>query len=505
MRDETANNLWTRAGLIAGILAAVVAWSGPSWGWQLASEGSHANRMAGITLLMSIWWITEAVPIAVTALVPIVLFPMGGIMTAGEVAPYYADANIFLYLGGIIVALAVEESGLHKRIALLTVLAFGDKPAGLVAGFMVATGALSMWTSNTATTMLMLPIALSVLSQSRDDDARAGRLATTLLLGIAYAASIGGTATLIGTPTNVVFRGFVEQHLPGVGPIGFAAWMALATPFAITFLIASWFVMTRFIFPLPAASMHGGREVILQNLRELGPMRPSEWRMAAIFSVMALLWIFREPVPGWGWAPVLGWGQSAATGFKPWVDDGTVAMTMAVICFLTPSGEGHRARLITWETTRRLPWGVVLLFGGGFSLAGGMTRTSLDRLAGEGLGAALSNLSPIAMASTVAVAVILLTELTSNVACLSMILPVLATAAAALDIDPLLIMVPATISSSCGFMLPAGTPPNSIVYSSGHVRTRDMVWAGIWLDLLGALWTVAFVVMLGPVVFGLRW
>jgi sodium-dependent dicarboxylate transporter 2/3/5 len=326
------------------------------------------------------------------------------------------------------------------------------------------------------------------------------------MLGIAYAATIGGMSTLVGTPTNVLFRGFVTQSFPQAGEVSFLGWMLLGVPLAVVFLVVTWMVLSFITLPLDDRPLLGGRSVLRQQVSELGPMRPAEWRVLAIFLSLALLWVFREPVPGMGWAVLLGY-SSATEGTVPsvWVDDGTIAMSLAILCFVIPSGDESRRPLLTWDATRRLPWGIVFLFGGGFALAKGMDATGLDEYLGSRLAQALHGHSPALMAIATTVGVTYFSEITSNIACLMMVLPIVATTATSLGMDPFVLMIPATFAASCGFMLPVATPPNSIVYSSGRISSRDMVKAGFLLDMVGIVLVVGFVWLLGPRTLGVRW
>lgn len=505
----------TRAGnlgLVLGPLLAIACWVGPHFGWALDAQRPLLNNMAGIAVLMAVWWLTEAIPNAATGLVPLALFPLFSIMGAGDTARSYGHSMLFLFLGGFLVALAVEQSGLHRRIALSIVAAVGDSPRQLVLGFMLATAGLSMWISNTATTMMMLPIAASVLLQagqavanpSQDESRRLSYFGVALLLGIAYSASIGGFATLIGTPTNLVFKELYQQLFDGRAPeITFAGWMAMALPLSLTLLIVAWILMVRIIFPVGQQPFLGGREVIRSQREQLGPIRAAEWQMALIFGSTSLLWIFREPVPGWGWAHLLGVGE--LSGGPIVADDATVAMAMALLCFILP-GQGLRgAPLLNWEIASKTPWGILLLFGGGLALADGMQRTGLDVYLGQSFGQGLAGTSALGVAASISTGMTFLTELTGNMACVNMSMPILASLAQTIGCDPRLLMIPATIAASCAFMLPVATPPNAIVYASGRIDIRHMVWAGLWLNLASVVLTVLFLYLLGLPALGISY
>ena len=482
-----------KAGLVIGVVLAV-------WliGWQPLGSGEPGlNRMAGVTALMAAWWMTEALPLAATALVPLALFPALGIATPAQTAVSYGDRMIFLFLGGFLVALAIEESGLHRRVALHIVKLMGDNPRLIVLGFMLATGLLSMWLSNTATALMMLPIATSVVLQA-DRAAPEGKsphgFGAALMLSIAYASSIGGVATLIGTPPNIFFRSFYSETYPDLPEISFGGWMVLAVPLSATFLLVCWLTLV-WLFRVQRTGIMGGHDVIAKELASLGPMRTSEWRMAGIFAATALLWIFREPVEDWGWGPALGLD---AKGFG--VDDSTVAILMGLVCFLLPAGGKERRPLLTWQATARVPWGILLLFGGGMALAESMQSSGLSTYVGQKLAGTVEGLPPLGMAAVMAFGMTWLTEVTSNLASVQMILPILGGAATELGVPPAVLMVPATLAASCAFMLPVATPPNAIVYASGCIRMRDMVLAGATLNTLTVVIVTLFIWLLGSAV-----
>jgi len=508
-----APSLVSRIGLWVGPLLALVLWAGPQLsGWTsgvfpqrlsaaltLDPEKLALNAMAAVAALMAVWWLTEAIPMAATALVPLALYPLLGVMSAEKVAPEYGKHLVFLFLGGFLVALAIEESGLHRRIALHIVAAMGDNPRRIVAGFMVATAVLSMWISNTATTLMMLPIGASILVQADRagvEEQHRRRLGVNIMLGIAYAASIGGVGTLIGTPPNLAFKAIYEQDMPDQPKIEFFQWMVMAVPFSAVFLLAAWLLLVRVIFPLGARPLLGGSDVGRQELQKLGRLSKAEVRMAIIFFITAMLWILREPMPGFGWGPLLLGDNSGL------VKDSTSAVLMAIVCFIVPSGAEQGGALLHWETTRRLPWGILLLFGGGLALAAGMHETGLDAYLGARLADTIAPLPGAGKAALIAFGMTWLTELTSNLASVQMLIPVLSKASLDLDTPPLVLMIPATLSASCAFMLPVATPPNAIVYGSGRVQMRDMIKAGVVLNLVGIVLVVVTVWLLGRLVFG---
>lgn len=436
-----------------------------------APEGmsQDAWRTSAVGMLMAVWWVSEAIPIAATALLPLVLFAPLGILPIRNAASAYANPIIFLFLGGFVLALAMERWNLHRRIALFVVRAVGVKPHMMVLGFMVATAFLSMWVSNTATAVMMLPIALSVVRlASRDAEYGPGHpvdfnFGLTLMLGVAYASSIGGLGTLIGTPPNALLAGFILETY-GVR-IGFAEWMLVGVPLVVVTLPVSWIILTRLVYPIQIAEIPGGRQTIEREYRSMGPISSAEARVALIFVVTALLWIVRplleDSVPG--------------------LDDAGIAIGAAVVLFLVPADRA-RGPLMDWGTAETLPWGVLLLFGGGLALADAVKTTGLA----EWIGVRVGGLGwpTLAMVLAVTVVIIFLTELTSNTATAAAFLPLVASIAVGLGENPLLMAIPAALAASCAFMMPVATPPNAIVYGSGYVTVPQMARAGLWLNLL---------------------
>jgi len=477
------------------------------------------NRMAAVALLMAVLWITQAIPIPATALLPLALFPLLGLMDSATLAPIYMNDNIFLFVGGFLIAIALERWQLARRIALSIVLAFGSSPRGLILGFMAATAFLSMWISNTATTMMMFPIGLSVIllakelgrtrvgltSEGAAPAVSLGAFPAALMLSIAYAANIGGIATKIGTPPNVAFFGFFEKQFAGAPQPTFTAWMMLGLPFSVVFLGISWLVLTRFVFRLGKLNIGTGRSFIREELRKMGPMTPPEWQVLVVFAITALLWITRGPIseigfPGW----VRGLGLVRAEGDKTieLVRDGGVSITMALTLFLLPSGKQRGERLLDAASFQRVPWGIVLLFGGGFALAEGMTASGLSSWLGYQL-EPLGGVWPPGIVACVSGMLTFLTELTSNTATTNMVLPVLKGVSVGGNIHPLLLMIPATMSASCAFMLPVATPPNAIVFGSGHIPLGKMIRAGLVLNLIGIVLVTVTILTLGTLIFNI--
>ena len=480
---------------------------------------SPAYRLAAVTVLMAVLWLTEAIPIAVTAMIPLALYPVLGIETADDIGKAYLDKNIFLFLGGFIIALGIEKWNLHRRMALQIVQLVGFGPKRIVIGFMIATGFLSMWISNTASTMLMLPIGLALLAALADviDDETEGdgphpetdnvlaRLGVAMLLGIAYSANLGGLCTTVGTPTNVQMlsiwdgrENLVEQY----GPISMGTWIASYLPLSILMIFAAWQLLTYGIPPFPHAERLG-RTFFRERKRKLGPMSREEKLILVIFILTALLWIFRSPIKFGDVTVVSGWGpavksfvldrleaDSAFAKGLP-VHDSTVAIFMAILLFFIPAAPddaGNPRRLMDWDTVQhRLPWGILILIGGGLAMAGAFDATGLSEWIGTRLFADAEGLPPIVLVIGICFLMTFLTEFTANVATVSTLVPVFLDAAVGLNVDPRLLMIPATVSASCAFMLPIATPPNAIVFSSGRITMGQMMKYGILLNLVGVL------------------
>ena len=433
-----------------------------------------AWRTAAVGLLMAAWWMTEAIPIAATALVPLVLFPVLGISDIDAAAAPYANPLIFLFLGGFLLAQAMQACGLHRRVALTIVQRVGTRPSSIVIGFILASAFLSMWVSNTATALMMLPIGLSIvrLADERleaDADAPPHRFALVLLLSIAYACNIGGMGTLIGTPPNALLAGFVSETY-GVD-VGFAQWLTLGLPLVAVALPLMYAVLTR-VYPIGIDHLPGGAALIAEEMDRLGPMRRAERRVALVFGVTALLWITR---------PLL------ANGI-PGLSDAGIAIGAALALFLLPSGDDEADALLTWEEAEDLPWGVLILFGGGLSLASAISDTGLAAWLGTGVQALGGWPILFVLIATVAL-IVVLTEITSNTATTAAFLPILGAVAIGLGENPFLLIIPAALGASCAFMLPVATPPNAIVYGSGRLTIPQMSRVGIGLN-------IAFIVLI---------
>jgi solute carrier family 13 (sodium-dependent dicarboxylate transporter), member 2/3/5 len=457
-------------GLVAGIIGFLLVLLLP------APEGLSPEgwRMVAVAVLMAAWWMTEAIPIEVTGMVPLVLFPVLGVLSMPDAAAPYANELIFLFMGGFFVAAAMERWNLHTRIALAIVAAVGTGPRMLILGFMVATGFISMWISNTATAAMMLPMGLALGEMYRPSD-HEGRyeFGIALMLGTAYAASIGGLGTLIGTPPNAVVAGAASEML-GIR-IGFLQWMMIGVPLVLILLPLTWLLL---ITLYPPGELSGDAEALItEKRRSLGPLSRGEKSVGVVFVVTALAWIFREnkefdtfTLPG-------------LEALLPSVTDATIAMAAAVALFLIPVDARRGEFVLDWKTGRRIPWGVLVLFGGGLSLARAMEVTGVATWIG-GHAEALRNLPLVVVVAAIVALIVLLGEIASNTATATMAMPIMAGLALGLDVAPVVLMTIAGVSASIGFMLPAATPPNAIVFGSGYLSIPDMVKAGFWLDVI---------------------
>ncbi len=462
---------------------------------------------AAVAILMATWWITEALPIPVTALLPLMLFPVLKIMQAKDVAVRYADQNIFLFMGGFFIAMAMQRWELHKRIALHIIKFLGTSLQNIILGFMIATAFLSMWISNTATTMMMFPIGLVIILHV-ESVIKKEKLAitttkgkfnfgTTLMLGIAFSASIGGIGTLVGTPPNIVFAGIAKSMFPKAPEIGFIDWLKIGVPLVIIFIPVAWIYLTRVILPLKLKKIPGEKVLIEQDLKSLGKMKVGEKLTLVVFILVALAWIFRKNIDI-GIFVIPGW--SNLLGIDTYVHDSTVAMVGALMLFLLPVNLKKGEFILNWEWAVRIPWGIILLFGGGFAVAAGFQTSGLAQWIGERL-SFLCGIPLILMILSICLLLTFLTELTSNTATTTMMMPVLGSMAVAMSIHPYLLMIPATISASCAFMLPVATPPNAIIFGSGYLRIPDMAKVGFFLNLVGAILVTLIVYFLVIPVF----
>jgi sodium-dependent dicarboxylate transporter 2/3/5 len=455
-----------------------------------------------VALLMAAWWITEAVPLAVTSLLPVALFPLLGIMDGKDVSATYFNHVIFLFIGGFMVALAMQKWNLHKRIALRILMLTGVSPARILLGFMFSTAFLSMWISNTATAMMMIPIVISVIDKLEDSVGKegTGKYATGLLLGIAYSASIGGIATLVGTPPNLSFARIFQIYFPQGPEISFSQWFLFALPVSAVFFLFVWAYLYVLFGPRPGKWPRLSHDTFRQQYRELGKASVEQKAILLVFVLLALTWLTRSGVE-FGSFSIPGWAQLFQT--PEYINDGTVAVFYAIILFIIPvSGKGG-GRLMDWRTARGLPWNIVLLFGGGFALASGFKDSGLSIWFGEQL-TWISSAHPIIVIFCICLLMTFLTELTSNTATTEMLLPVLAGIAMTSKINPLLFMIPATLSASMAFMLPVATPPNAIIFGTNRIRMIEMARTGLILNFAGAIVITLATYFLTTIVFDIN-
>ncbi|HSI71199.1 MAG TPA: SLC13 family permease [Gillisia sp.] len=445
-----------------------------------------AYDVLGVTIWMALWWVTEVVPIAVTALLPIVLFPLTGAVPIDTTTAAYGHKYVFLYLGGFMLAVAIEKWNLHRRIALTIIYFIGSNIKMIILGFMIATAFLSMWISNTATSVMMLPIGTAIISQLKDNpdtiENENSLFGKALMLAIAYSASIGGIGTLIGTPPNLIFAGIVEQ-MYGI-KISFLQWAILGMPVSFLLLFICWKYLVNFAFQFGESTLPGGKAEINRLKSGLGSIGKQEKRVMWVFVLTAFFWISRPFLL----QPII-----------PFIDDTIIAIIAAVCLFIIPAGDNDR-NLLTWEEAVNIPWGIILLFGGGMALAKGFGDTGLAVWIGEQM-INLQNLPLLLLVLILVASVNFLTEVTSNLATTAMLLPILATMALALEIHPYTLMVSATLAASCAFMLPVATPPNAVVFGSGHLRIPDMMRAGLWMNLI----SIFIITLLVYLVLPLLW
>ncbi len=454
--------------------------------------GPGSEKALATASWMIIWWITEAAPIPITALLPLLLFPFLGVMSMSQAAAPYANPVIFLFLGGFLIALALEKHRLHERIALNLIRLTGTSGNGIILGFMAATAILSMWISNTATAIMMLPIATSVVNLIRSDPRqqlhelapRERNLALGLMLSIGYAATIGGMATLIGSPPNAVFKGLLEQHYNKA--INFGDWMLVGVPVSIALLASTYLIVTRILFPNRIKKVDGTDLLLRERLHALGPISSTEKRILAIFAFTSLLWITQE-------------GINAILG-RSLLNDTNVAMLGGVLMFLVPDDLSKMRFILDWKDTQLLQWGILLLFGGGLCLATGLQNTGIIQTLG--LWIAERSAFDAKLILFLIVASVLLTEVMSNVALVQIFVPVIFGIADGLGANPIMLALPVTLGSSIAFMFPISTPPNAIVFSSGYIRVKDMARAGILLNLVSVLIIFLFSLTVVKWVFG---
>ncbi|TBV26866.1 anion transporter [Meridianimaribacter sp. CL38] len=447
---------------------------------------SEANAILASTSWIAVWWITEAIPIAATALLPIALFPLSNGLSLSDTTSAFGHKFVFLYLGGFIIAIAIEKWNLHKRIALNIINIIGSNVKNIILGFMVATAFLSMWISNTATSVMMLPIGIAIVSQLKDnpDTIEDENLifGKALMLAIAYSASIGGIATLIGTPPNLVLAGVVLDTYNY--EITFLQWFMFGFPISILLLFICWKYLTNFAFTFKQKEFPGGKQEIKRLLKNLGKLSYEEKAVAIVFATTAFLWITRSFL---------------FNTILPQLDDTIIAIIFAIVLFFIPSKD-KKEKLMTWEDAVKLPWGIILLFGGGMALAKGFETSGLAQWIGNQM-TTLVGISSILIVLLLIAAVNFLTEITSNLATTAMLLPVLASMAIAVDMHPYILMVGAAVAASCAFMLPVATPPNAVVFGSGYLRIPDMVRKGIIMNVISIVILTLFVYFMLPLLW----
>jgi sodium-dependent dicarboxylate transporter 2/3/5 len=460
--------------------------------WLLGPFGDmpvEAHAILASTAWIAIWWITEAIPIAATSLLPLVLFPLSGGLDIKSTAAAFGNKMIFLYLGGFIIAIAIEKWNLHRRIALSVISLIGTNMSRMVLGFMIATAFLSMWISNTATTVMMLPIGMAIISQltssGKIDKDIAHNFGKVLMLGIAYSASIGGISTLIGTPTNLVLTGVVEEFF--AYEISFGNWFILVFPISFFLLIICWKYLVTYSFPLSTNTLPGGGQEITARLKELGRFTFEEKLILVVFVVIGFSWIFRSFL---------------LVKILPGIDDAIIAIIGAVVLFILPAKSEKETQLLKWEDCKAIPWGIILLFGGGLAIATGFKSSGLAVWIGNQT-SLLEGVSLIFVLITIVAVVNFLTEMTSNVATTAMLLPILAPICLVLDVHPFVLMFGATIAASCAFMLPVATPPNAVVFGSGYLKIMDMMKTGFLLNLISIIIIAVYLYFMLPIVWGI--
>ncbi|MBU2929416.1 SLC13 family permease [Winogradskyella psychrotolerans] len=447
-----------------------------------------ANAILASTSWVAVWWITEAISIPVTALLPIVLFPLSGGLSLSETTASYGHKYIFLFLGGFILAIAIEKWNLHKRIALNIISIVGTNVSRIILGFMVATALLSMWISNTATAVMILPVGIAIVLHLQDNPKTKANenliFGKALMLAIAYSASIGGMATLIGTPPNLVLAGIVESTYHT--EIKFSQWFMFGFPISVVLLIICWVYLTRFAFKFEQKEFPGGQQEIKNQLKALGKISYEEKVILIIFTITAIAWISRSFL---------------LTLWLPAIDDTIIAIMASILLFIIPNKGNNRA-LVTWEDAVKLPWGILLLFGGGMALAIGFESSGLAIWIGSQL-TTLIGVSLFILLLVLIASVNFLTEITSNMATTAMLLPVLISLAAVINVHPYILLVSATLAASCAFMLPVATPPNAVVFGSGYLKIEDMVKKGVWMNVISILLVTLIVYFILPLIWDL--
>ena len=444
------------------------------------SLSSKGLAIAASTLWVAVWWITEAFPIAITSLLPIILFPLSGGLSMRETVLGYSHPIIYLFIGGFILAIAIEKWNLHKRIALNIISLIGDSKKNIILGVMLACAFLSMWISNTATTVMMLPIGLAIINQLKTDNKD---FSVALLLSIAFSASIGGVATLIGTPPNLILAANIQEEFQI--ELGFLEWMKIGLPFSMLLLVICWVYLTKIAYDF-SNEQNQSITTIKEELKNLGDMSTEEKRVLTIFVFSVLAWLSR----------------SYLQNFIPQLNDSIIALCAMLLLFFIPSKDYSR-KLISWKEAEQLPWGILLLFGGGISIANGFSSTGLASWLGSQLNL-LEHVGLFVLLVCIVAGVNFLTEITSNLATTSIVLPILISLAYMVDVHPYILMIGATIAASCAFMLPVATPPNAIIFGSGVIKMHDMIKVGFWLNIISIIILTLITYYLVPVVFDLN-
>lgn len=458
------------------------------------------QRAAAVSVLMICWWLTEALPLSATAMAPLVFYPILGIMDSTSVALPYANHNIFLFLGGFCIAISMQKWNLHRRIALQIIKVIGNRPRRLVLGFMIATAFLSMWISNTATTMMMLPIGLALITHfcgEKSGQTKRTNFGTALMLGIAYSASIGGIGTLIGTPPNLVLAGQITLLFPDIPELGFFQWMQVGIPLVVIFLPTVWCYLTFYAFPPENNISSKTIDIIEQEIALLGPLNRGEKYTLAVFVTTCFAWLFRKNIAV-GSLVIPGW--TSLFGLEPFVSDATIAIAAALLLFVIPINLKKKEFVLDWPSAVKLPWGILLLFGGGFAMAKGFMDTGLSDWVGQHM-MCIAVLPLVCMIALTCLFMTFLTETTSNTAATTMLLPILATLSGMLDIHPFALIFPATLSASCAFMFPIATPPNAIIFGSGQISVPIMARTGLILNFFGVILITALMYILAVPAF----
>ena len=481
--EQTSYPFYKKIGLLLGPVLFLIMYNLP---YEIVNP--EADKVISVALWMVVWWITETVSISVTALIPLVIFPLFGILDMKTVSANYGSPIVFLFFGGFVMALALEKVNLHKRIALNIIRITGTSPNKVILGFMVATASLSMWISNTATTVVMLPIALSVINLLKNDEDGFTKgdknFALSIMLGVAYAANVGGIATIIGTPPNTVLVGFMEQEYNT--QVSFFKWMLMGIPFSLIMLGVIYFVLVKLIYPNNLSGKSNSKKLIDNEIEKLGPIRKIEKKVLWIFIIAIFLWIFRNYV------------NEYVSFIK--LSDAGISVLAAFILFSFPFNLNQGKFILEWDDTKKLPWGILILFGGGLSLASGLSTTGVIDFIGEAV-SSYGFKSILMIGSLLIFIMLFMTELMSNVALVAIFASVVAGIAIGLDSDILLMLIPVTMASSCAFMLPMATPPNAIVFASGHIKVHEMAKAGILLNIISVLILIAFAGFVIPIIF----